>query len=105
MHRDERSIDVQVLAALRSPTLSGMAALMNPKLISRHIGLITGNRLGTEPSAGRRRAQAARQGGARATRWQVANLLDGDSMTRSDTSRTEARPSWRAHTDAQRAPA
>jgi len=41
MQREERSIDDQVLAALQSPTLSGMPAVMNPKLISRHIGLIT----------------------------------------------------------------
>jgi hypothetical protein len=42
MPGDERSIDDQVLTALGSPTLSGMPAVMNPKLISRHVGLITG---------------------------------------------------------------
>ena len=42
MRRNERSIDDQVLAALRSPTLSGTPAVMNPKRISRHIGFITG---------------------------------------------------------------
>jgi hypothetical protein len=51
MHREERSIDDQVLAALRSPTLSGMAAVMNPKLISRHIGLITGTGWVPSPQA------------------------------------------------------
>ena len=42
MHREEPSIDDQVLAALQSPTLSGRPAVMNPKLISHHIGLTTG---------------------------------------------------------------
>ena len=51
MHREERSIDDQVLAALRSPTFSGMPAVMNPKLISRHIGLITGTGWGPSPQA------------------------------------------------------
>jgi hypothetical protein len=41
MQQEEPSIDDQVLAALRSPTLSGRPAVMNPKLISHHIGLTT----------------------------------------------------------------
>jgi hypothetical protein len=51
LHREEPSIDDQVLAALRSPTLSGMPAVMNPKLISHHIGLITGTGWGPSPQA------------------------------------------------------
>ena len=52
MRRDERSIDDQVLAALRSPTLSGVPAVMEfPKLISRHIGLIAGTGWGPSPQA------------------------------------------------------
>jgi len=51
MQREERSIDDQVLAALRSPTLSGVPAVMNPKLISHHIGLITGTGWGPSPQA------------------------------------------------------
>jgi hypothetical protein len=42
MQQEEPSIDDQVLAALQSPTLSGRPAVMNPKLISHHIGLTTG---------------------------------------------------------------
>lgn len=91
MHREDRSIDDQVLAALRSPTLSGMPAVMNPKLISHHIGLITGTGWGAESAGGHRRAQAARAGGARRTRRQITNRLDGDSMTLSDPRRAEAR--------------
>jgi len=86
MHRDERSIDDQVLAALRSPTVSGMPAVMNPKLISRHIGADHRDRLGAEPAGCHRCAQAARECGARATSRQIANLLDGDPMTPSDES-------------------
>ena len=51
MQQEEPSIDDQVLAALRSPTLSGMPAVMNPKLISHHIGLITGGGWGPSPQA------------------------------------------------------
>ena len=51
MERDGRSIDDQVLAALRAPTLSGMSAVMNPKLISHHIGLIAGTGWGPSPQA------------------------------------------------------
>ena len=51
MHRDECSIDDHVLAALRSPTLSGVPAVMNPKLIGRHIGLVTGTGWGPSPQA------------------------------------------------------
>jgi len=51
MQREERSIDDQVLAALQSPTLSGMPAVMSPKVISRHIGLITGTGWGPSPQA------------------------------------------------------
>jgi len=51
IHREERSIDDQVLAALRSPTLSGMPAVMNPTLISRHIGLVSGTGWGPSPQA------------------------------------------------------
>jgi len=51
MHREELGIDDQVLAARRRPTPNGMPAMMNPKLISRHIGLITATGRGGE-SAG-----------------------------------------------------
>ena len=51
MHRDEPSIDDQVLVALRAPTLSGIAAVMNPKRISRTIGLIDGTGWGPSPQA------------------------------------------------------
>ena len=42
LHREERRIDDQVLAALQSPTLIGRPAVMNPKLNGHHIGLTTG---------------------------------------------------------------
>lgn len=51
MERDGRSIYDQVLAALRAPTLSGMSAVMNPKLISQNIGLIAGTGWGPSPQA------------------------------------------------------
>ena len=51
LHPEGADIDDQVLAALRSPTLSGMPAVMNPKLISHHIGLITGTGWGPSPQA------------------------------------------------------
>jgi hypothetical protein len=91
MHQEERSIDDQVLAALRSPTLSGMPAVMNPKLISRHIGLVSGSSWGPTPQAVHGRAQEARAGGARRTRWEITDLLDGDSMTPSDPGRMDGR--------------
>ena len=49
MERGERSIDDQVLVALRAPTLSGTPAVMNPKRIGHHIGLTAGT--GWGPSA------------------------------------------------------
>ena len=49
MERDKRSIDDQVLAALRAPTLSGMSAVMNPKLIGHHIALTAGTGWGPSP--------------------------------------------------------
>ena len=78
MPRDVHSIDDQVLAALRSATLSGMPALMNPKLISRHIGLITGTGWGPSPravtTALKRLAQAelVQRAGRSRTCWTVA---------------------------------
>lgn len=51
MESDEHSIDGQVLAALRAPTLSGMPPVMNPKLISHHISLIAGTGWGPSPQA------------------------------------------------------
>ena len=51
MDRDHSGIDDQVLAALRAPTLSGMPAVMNPKLISHHIALIAGTGWGPSPQA------------------------------------------------------
>ena len=51
MERDKRSIDDQVLAALRAPTLSGMPAVMNPKLIGHHIALTAGTGWGPSPQA------------------------------------------------------
>lgn len=38
MRGDQTEIDGQVLATLRASTLSGVAAVMNPKRISHHIG-------------------------------------------------------------------
>ena len=51
MEGGQRSIDDQVLAALRGPTLSGMPAVMNPKRISHHIGLTAGTGWGPSPQA------------------------------------------------------
>jgi hypothetical protein len=77
MHREERSIDDQVLAALRTPTLSGMPAVMNSRRISRHIGLIAGTGWGPSPQAVtaalNRLAQAGlvQRAGRSRTRWTV----------------------------------
>ena len=80
MRRDERSIDDQVLAALRSPTLSGRPAVMNPKRIGRHIGFIAGTGWGPNPQAVtaalKPLAQAGlvqRAGGSR-TGWTVTRI-------------------------------
>ena len=82
MERDGRAIDDQVLAALRAPTLSGMSVVMNPKADQPSHRPDRRDRLGSNSTGGDRRAQeAARQGGARATRPQIAHLLDGDAMT------------------------
>ena len=66
-------------SALRSPTLSGMPAVINPKLISRHIGLITGSGWGPSPQAvsapPKRLAQAelVQRAGRSRTCWTVTH--------------------------------
>ena len=57
---------------------------MNPKLISRHIGLITGTGLGAKSAGCHRSAEAAGAGGARIASRPIAHLLDGDAMTHGD---------------------
>jgi hypothetical protein len=77
MRRDAGGIDDQVLAALRSATLSGMHAVMNPNLISRQIGLITGTGWGPSPQAVTAalnrlaRAGLAQRAGSSRTCWTV----------------------------------
>lgn len=78
MPRGERNIDDQILRTAQ-PTVSGVPAVMNPKPISRHIGLITGTGWGPGPQAvtapPKRLAQAelVQRAGRSRTRWPVTH--------------------------------
>ncbi|MGD0386294.1 MAG: hypothetical protein ABSB73_09175 [Solirubrobacteraceae bacterium] len=82
MHDDDRrsALDEQVLATLRALTRAGTRPVMDPKRISRHIGLATGDGSGWRPSpqavtASLRRLGAqglVQRAGRSATCWTIA---------------------------------
>lgn len=80
MQTDRTELDGQVLATLRAPTLSGVAAVMTPKRISYHIGhFITGTGWGptSQAVAASLRRLAARgfveRAGGSSSSWRITS--------------------------------